>query len=80
MELNKEQLQFLLDKRNDKYGGFGSFIGMCLNQAEEYAKPFEEVLKRNINRLVELNKQIDEYEKELKAETNKKTNIEMPEF
>jgi len=72
LNLNEKQLEFLAKKRDNRFGGFGSFLGMCINISVDTAKPFEEVLKTAIDNVMAVEEAIDEY--------LKKKEDEIPEF
>lgn len=81
-ELNKEQSEWLSKKQNDKYSGYGSFIGMVMNQTYEYSgglDKFGEFLKNAINIQILLEKTREEFSENMKEEKLKETEIERQE-
>lgn len=67
MNLTKEQLKYLSDKKNDKYGGYGSFMGMVWNKSIETGSPFEDLLANAIEISIELENMIVEFNKPKKV-------------
>ncbi len=75
-DLNEEQTKWLKAKFEDKYGGYGSFIGMVLNQTYEYGEyyKFSEFLKQAIDVSMNLEASFDEFE--LQQSMNKISEIQ----
>ena len=63
-DLNLKQQKMFKKIRSNKYGEGGSFFGMVANQALQYNKSFEEMLKYNLDIQAEIDETYEELTKD----------------
>lgn len=69
--LNEEQQEAFYKIHADKYGSSKAFLGMVSNQHVEFERPFEELLKMNLDIQIKAQKTFDEIQEKKKKEVKK---------
>lgn len=67
MNLTNKQIKYLSDKKNNKFGGYGSFTGMVWNKSIETGSPFEDLLANAIDTFIELEDMLVEFNRPKKG-------------
>ena len=68
VEFSKEELEYLLSKKEDRFGGYGSFLGMVWNQAIQTNKDPIAMLKKAVEFTMTVDKMVGTYKEQIKED------------
>ena len=66
VEFTNEEIEYLLNKKEDKFGGYSAFLGMVLNQAIQEKRDPMELLKEAVVFSMKVDKMIEKYKEKVK--------------